>query len=279
MTPIATLRETTISNLPVKESRDVCCANAVCRKTPASRSNSREEGILSEFVTSERLFAGDSLILTELSHRISNEFASAISTVSLAAARSDNGEVKAALAVVIDRLHNYASVHRALQMPTHNTETDASAHLRQLCRSISRSKLDDKGIRLVFVERRLWMRSDQCWRLGLIVFELITNAVRHGFDRVGGVIHVELLPSDSLVECRVADNGCGTSGARPGRGLKIVETLAEALGGRIEHFSGAEGTMAVLIFPRCAQAGTTPLSYLSAVAHQTGCEAVLWAED
>jgi two-component sensor histidine kinase len=227
---------------------------------------------LSEFIASERLFAEDSLILAELSHRISNEFASAISAVSLAAARSGNGEVKAALAVVIDRLHNYASVHRALEMPTHNTETDASAHLRQLCQSISRSKLGDKGIRLVFVESPLWIRSDQCWRLGLIVFELITNAVRHGFDSVGGVIHVELLPSDSLVECRVADNGCGTSAARPGRGLKIVETLAEAMGGRIEHFSGAEGTMAVLIFPRCAQAGTTPQSYLSAVAHQTGCD-------
>jgi signal transduction histidine kinase len=61
------------------------------------------------------------------------------------------------------------------------------------------------------------------------------------------------------------DNGCGTSGARPGRGLKIVKTLAEALGGRIEHFSSAEGTMAVLIFPRYAQAGTAPQSYLSTV--------------
>jgi two-component sensor histidine kinase len=240
---------------------------------------------LSEYVTTERLVAGDSLILAELSHRIINEFASAISMVSLAASRSDNGEVKAALAVVIDRLHNYASVHRALEMPAHNTETDAadaSAHLRQLCKSISRSKLGDKGIRLVFVERPLWIRSDQCWRLGLIVFELITNAVRHGFDRRGGLIHVELLPSDSLVECllpsdslvecRVADNGCGTSGALPGRGLKIVETLAEAMGGRIEHFSGADGTTAVLIFPRCAQADTTPQSYLSTVAHQTGCD-------
>ena len=227
---------------------------------------------MSEYVTSERLVAGDSLILAELSHRIINEFASAISMVSLAASRSGNGEVKAALAVVIDRLHNYASVHRALEMPAHNTETDASAHLRQLCKSISRSKLGDKGIRLVFVERPLWIRSDQCWRLGLIVFELVTNAVRHGFDSAGGVIHVELLPSDSLVECRVADNGCGTAGARPGRGLKIVEALAEAVGGRVEHFSGADGTTAVLIFPRCAEAGTTPQSYLSAVAYQTECD-------
>ena len=65
---------------------------------------------------------------------------------------------------------------------------------------------------------------------------------------------------------------CRISGALPGRGLKIGETLAEAMGGRIEHFSGAEGTMAVLIFPRYAQAGIAPQSYLSAVARQTGCD-------
>ena len=82
---------------------------------------------MSEYVASERPFADDSLILAELSHRISNEFASAISTISLAAARSGNGEVKAALAVVIDRLHNYASVHRALEMPA---QTPRPTHRR-----------------------------------------------------------------------------------------------------------------------------------------------------
>ena len=52
-------------------------------------------------------------LLRELNHRIKNEFASAISAVSLAAARSDNAEVKLALTDVTELLHRYVDVHRA----------------------------------------------------------------------------------------------------------------------------------------------------------------------
>jgi two-component sensor histidine kinase len=75
-----------------------------------------------------------------------NEFASAISVISIAAARSANNEAKVALAAVQNRLHNYALVHHALQMPEHTSYIDAAAYLRQLCRAISRSKLESKGI-------------------------------------------------------------------------------------------------------------------------------------
>jgi two-component sensor histidine kinase len=61
------------------------------------------------------------LLLREFTHRINNDFTSAIIIVSLAAARSRSGEVKAALSAVQDRLQSYASVHRALQMPEHTT--------------------------------------------------------------------------------------------------------------------------------------------------------------
>jgi hypothetical protein len=43
---------------------------------------------------------------------MNNEFAAAIAVVSLAAARSPNGEVKRALAAVEARLHSYVQVNR-----------------------------------------------------------------------------------------------------------------------------------------------------------------------
>jgi two-component sensor histidine kinase len=52
----------------------------------------------------------------------------------------------------------------------------------------------------------------------------------------------------SFVECRVTDNGTAEANAGPGHGLKIVEALANSLGGTIEHF-GPHGATAVLIFP------------------------------
>ncbi|HWN97867.1 MAG TPA: sensor histidine kinase [Blastocatellia bacterium] len=189
------------------------------------------------------------LLLREFSHRINNEFASAIGVISIAAARSADDEAKVALAAVRDRLQNYALVHHALQLPKDVSCIDAAAYLRQLCWAISRSKLERNGIELRFVERTFRMNSERCWRLGLIVSELITNAERHAFRNGGGSIRVELLPSLSFVECRVTDNGTAEANARPGHGLKIVEALAKSLGGTIDQRFGPHGATAVLIFP------------------------------
>ncbi len=188
------------------------------------------------------------LLMREFSHRINNEFASAIGALSIAA-RSANDEAKAALAAVQDQLQMYARVHHALQMPEHTSRIDAAAYLRQLCRAISRSRLESKDIELLLVERTFQLNSERCWRLGLIVSELITNAERHAFRNGGGSIRVELLPSLSLVECRVTDNGTSKANTRPGHGLKIVEALAKSLGGTIDQRFGPRGATAVLIFP------------------------------
>src|ERR1700694_1697537 len=107
---------------------------------------------LIEVASSKRSLSDERLLLREFSHRINNEFASAISVISLAAARSTNNEVKIALAAAQDRLQNYAQVHQALRIPEHGSLVDAGAYLHQLCRAISRSRLDVKNIELVLVE-------------------------------------------------------------------------------------------------------------------------------
>ena len=78
---------------------------------------------------------------------------------------------------------------------------------------------------------------------------LITNSARHAFGDHGGVIRVELLPSASIIECRVTDNGTSKPRIRPGNGTKIVASLAKSLGGAIDQRFGPEGATAVLIFP------------------------------
>jgi two-component sensor histidine kinase len=202
-----------------------------------------------ELSISDRSFSDAELLLREYSHRINNEFASAIGVISIAAARTLDDQAKAALAAVRERLENYAEVHHALQMPEHSTSVDAGIYLRRLCQAISRSKLDVGDIELLLVERSFHMDSERCWRLGLIVSELITNAVRHAFHGGGGTIRVELLPLASFVECRVTDNGSGAANVHHGHGLKIIGALAESLGGRIDMQFGPRGATCVLIFP------------------------------
>jgi two-component sensor histidine kinase len=55
-----------------------------------------EEDIMTQ-LSSQQSLPQEGILLHELNHRINNEFAAAISVVSLAAARSGNNEVKAAL--------------------------------------------------------------------------------------------------------------------------------------------------------------------------------------
>lgn len=197
----------------------------------------------------ERSLAEANLLLREYSHRINNEFASAIGVISHAAARSSNAEARCALAAVKDRLLNYALVHQALQMPEHSFRIDAAAYLRQLCGAIRRSKLQNSRIELSVMVRKCPMNSDRCWRLGLIVSELITNSIRHGLSKSGGVICVELVPSSLCIKCRVADNGTNEAGIRPGRGLEIVAALAKSLGGTIDHQFGPQGASSLLVVP------------------------------
>ncbi len=189
------------------------------------------------------------LLIRELTHRIHNEFTSVVSMMSIAAARTANVEVKSTLAAVMDRLDGYVRVHRALQLPNQGGLTDASAYLGDLCRSISWSKLEQKNIDLIFVDRRILLQPEQCWLLGMIVYELINNASRHAFGEAGGAIRVEIVQSGDLVACHVSDDGTAPNPVKGGRGLKIIKDLAARLEGRFEQKFGQHGSAASVIFP------------------------------
>ena len=189
------------------------------------------------------------ILLHELIHRINNEFSSLIGAVSRTAARSVNHEVKVALAHIIELLSQYAELHRALRMPERDTQIDAAAYLEDLCLSISRSKLDGMKIALVLTASPLWLPSERCWRLGMMVYELVTNAARHAFGNGKGEIRVELARAGKHVECRVVDNGSAPTSVRRGRGLRIVDELVRGLDGRLDQRFGPRGSFSILMFP------------------------------
>jgi two-component sensor histidine kinase len=191
----------------------------------------------------------DLIFVQEIIHRINNQMTSTISLASQTAARSCNCDVKVALAGVIEHLLDCARVYRALQMPTVNRSIDAAQYLRNLCQALSRATLHHKGIELVLVERPLQLSSSQCWRLGMIIAELITNACRHAFADNGGSIKVECERRDCRVECRVVDDGSAKENIQPGLGLKIIRHLTEGLNGEISHRFGEAGSIAIVSFP------------------------------
>jgi two-component sensor histidine kinase len=189
------------------------------------------------------------VLLHELIHRINNEFSALIGAVSRTAARSVNHEVKVTLAHIIELLSHYAELHCALQMPENDAHIDASNYLENLCLTISRSKLVGVRIDLILTATPLQLPPERCWRLGMIVYELMTNAARHAFGNGNGEIRVELMRAGRFVECRVVDNGKAPVNIQRGRGLSIVDELVRGLDGRLDQRFGQSGSVSILAIP------------------------------
>jgi two-component sensor histidine kinase len=191
-----------------------------------------------------------SLLLRELNHRINNELNSAIYAISARAVESDSVAVKAALLDVADLLHQCADVHRALHMPDKGHLTDAAKYIQQLCFSISKYQLEHLAIRVSFSADDLLLEGERCWKLGLILSELLTNVARHAqFDSRRPELRVDLMLAGNIVKFKVTDNGSAPEPVRRGRGLTIVGELVGNLGGRVHTFCAAEGFSFLLTFP------------------------------
>jgi two-component sensor histidine kinase len=220
------------------------------RKIQASQPPTEGAKKMTVFNFSRLPVSDDRALLRELNHRINNELSSVIDLVSVSAVLADNPEVKTALSNVIELLHGYADVHRALMMPVCNVLVDAAEYLRRLGRAMNRSSLDHQNIRLAFAADTLPLEADRCWRLGLVVHELAAKLARQAsIDSQRREIRIELKRSGPLVNCVVSDHESGSADGQPVHSLGIVNDLGKSLGGQIEQGSDAECTSFVLVFP------------------------------
>jgi two-component sensor histidine kinase len=172
-------------------------------------------------------------------------------TALVAAARIRSGSAQEVLSQVQEALEAFACVQRLLYVPDTITRVDGCAYLRELCRTLTRAKLAEKGIELQFVEKPFRVDSDQCWRLGMILYELVTDASKHAFGGNRGWIRVELIEHAADIECRIEDSGsCITPQIRRDTGLSMVHELTREMGGALQQTFGLSGSVSTIILPR-----------------------------
>jgi two-component sensor histidine kinase len=196
-------------------------------------------------------FGGEPLLYAaELLHRVSNEYASAISLASVMASRASSPEAKSALKTVIEHLVQLASAHRALLPPVVDGTVDLGDYLTRLCQAKVAAELERRGTTLrLAVASSVALDPARCWRVGLIVSELITNAARHGLPSARGEIFISVTANPAQVVCRVSDSGAATAAFRPGLGTRLVDALAAELDGHVERRFGEDGATITLTFP------------------------------
>jgi two-component sensor histidine kinase len=156
------------------------------------------------------------------------------------------------------RLHLQAAHNRVMSIATVQRhlsavragETELGSYFRQLCESLGASMIRDPDQIQILVRTDAGVvTSDVSLSLGLIVTELVINALKHAFpDERPGRIAVNYLAGKKWTLC-VSDNGVGMPSIppKPGLGTSLIEALAQRLGAHIEVANAKPGTAVSIV--------------------------------
>jgi two-component sensor histidine kinase len=191
------------------------------------------------------------LLLEEMSHRVKNKFAMVSSIISLQARRS-SPEVRQALEDIASRVNIIATVHNYLQLSRHEGLIDMSEYLPRLCESLDDALLGPRAVSLRATAAKIELPPDKALSIGVIVNELVTNAIKYAFgDGQAGQVHVDLDKEQERLVLTVRDNGCGYApSAEAGLGTRLVTTFAAQLGGSATWSQSRTGGCTInVVFP------------------------------
>lgn len=188
------------------------------------------------------------ILLQELQHRVANSLQIIASVLMQSARRVQSDETRLHLRDAHNRVMSIAAVQQQLAASSIG-EVALRPYLTDLCRSIGASMIRDHDqISLDVDVDESVTGADVSVSLGLIVTELVINALKHAFpDQTNGTIMVSYRSSGPVWALSVRDSGVGmptASEASPsGLGTSIVDALAKKLRATVEVSDAKPGTI------------------------------------
>jgi chemotaxis protein methyltransferase CheR len=204
----------------------------------------------------EHAIAGEriGMLLQELTHRVKNSLQIIAAMVSIEARGHKSGEGKAALERVSHRINALGQLYSQLSKANTVEAVDAATYLDELCRDLIASVHKEGGTSIVLktdIESEL-LPTDRAITIGLMVNELVTNAVKYAFpDDTKGTVLVTLKRAPGELRLTVSDDGKGVDPGRADSGVggRLIEGFAQQLGGHLKRESNSQGTTVRLILP------------------------------
>lgn len=188
------------------------------------------------------------VLLQELQHRVANSLQIIASVLMQSARRVQSEETRLHLRNAHSRVMSIAMLQRQLAV-TQLKSVELRTYFADLCRSISASMIDDpKRIAIDTIVDDTSTNSDVSVSMGLIVTELVINAIKHAFadETVGGKITVSFAAKKGDWLLSVSDNGVGMPVGekqwKTGLGTGIVEALSKQLDASVTVLDAKPGT-------------------------------------
>ena len=202
------------------------------------------------------LVAEREMLLVEVNHRAKNSLAIAASLLGIQGRRQPDPAVRALFEEAQDRLNAMARVHDLLSKSERVQHVDVSVYVADLCEALRSITGDDDRVSLkAEIDEGILVDADTAVPLGIVLTELITNAVKYAFPAPrSGTIRVRAHRSQpGRVELAVRDDGVGLSSLREGSlGYGLVRSLVQQIRGEIDVRNDA-GLVVTISFPEAAQ--------------------------
>ncbi|WP_372595155.1 sensor histidine kinase [Actinotalea sp.] len=215
------------------ESRGVCLS---LRSVPLTEKGQRTGAVLlcrdvSELRRRERELLTKDATIREIHHRVKNNLQTVAALLRLQARRMTSTEAREALGEAIRRVTTIAQVHETLSQTLDET-VDFDALVDRSLRLAADVASAGTAVRTVRTGTFGMVPAGSATALALVLTELVTNAVEHGFaDGKGGTVEITAERTGGHLRATVADDGAGlspsTSGPGAGLGTQIVRTLVQ----------------------------------------------------
>jgi two-component sensor histidine kinase len=203
------------------------------------------------------LAAEREVLLREVNHRVGNSLQIIASLLHLQANSATQDDVKAALTNAMGRVAAVAQVHRRLYTSHDLKNVLLNQYLDALLEDLRRSAEGNRMSRLTLKADPVEIDPDRAVAIGIIVNELVMNAVKYAYPDGAGPIHVELGAQGDDLVLSIADDGVGlnvkTDPRSTGMGQRIVTAMASKLEASVERDPAHVGTRIVLRFRRIDQ--------------------------
>jgi len=188
------------------------------------------------------------VLLQELQHRVANSLQIIASVLMQSARRVQSEETRLHLHDAHSRVMSIAMLQKQLAA-TQLKSVGLRTYFADLGRCISASMINDpQRLTLETIVDETATNSDVSVSMGLIVTELVINAIKHAFpdETAGGKITVSFAADEGAWLLSVEDNGSGMpvgkKRGKPGLGTGIVEALAKQLGASVTVRDANPGT-------------------------------------
>lgn len=196
------------------------------------------------------------VLLQEVHHRVKNNLQVISSLLSLQGRYLSDPRARAVLLDSQQRVRSIALLHESLYQSPDLARLDVGQYLHRLGASLVRTYSVGAPPRLQIQTEPVDVDLDAAVPLGLIVNELVTNALKYAFpDGRAGTLWLTLGPTPRGGFClTVADDGVGLPPdfdphTAPSLGLHIVHTLSDQLGGTLARGPGPGTTFELRVEP------------------------------